>query len=177
MGYSFTAGPKRQRWDSFNFVSTKKNFLDIAMSTAKSEMDDFEPGGSEWADSWEDIAKTIARTCTVNRSRVAFLRMSCHGNVGQFRMGKTLFLEKNAHEWAPIVSQIAGFFVPGVSFVTIDSCKTGQGQGVLTAFSKALGGVDVRGYEDIQNKSTSEEDGRGAFVTCRVNVCTKNKGL
>ena len=61
--------------------------------------------------------------------------------------------------------------------MTIDSCKTGRGEGVLKAFSKALGGVDVRGYEELQTKSTSEENDRGAFVTCRVNICARNSGM
>lgn len=177
MGYSFTAGPKRERWDSFNFVSTRSNWLDLAMTISKFEMDNFEPGGSEWADSWEAVARSIARTCAANGSRVAQLRLSCHGNVGRFKMGRTLFTEENAAKWTPVVAQIAGYFVPGVSFVTIDSCKTGAGEGILKAFSSALGGVDVRGYEDLQRKSTSEENGRGAFVTCRATVCARNAGL
>ena len=177
MGYSFVAGPRGQRWDSFSFVSSMKNPLDIAMLFSKFELDNFEPGGSEWANSWDEIASSIKKTCERNKSRVAFLRLSCHGNVGAFRMGKSVFTENNSSKWGPVVSQIAGYFLPGVSFVTIDACKTGKGEGLLKAFSTALGGVDVRGYEDLQKKSTSEENGRGAFSTCRVNICTKNKGL
>lgn len=177
MGYSFVAGPKGQRWDSFNFVSKQKSLLDIAMLISKFEMDSFETGGSQWAGSWNEIAETIRTTCNANRSRVAFLRLSCHGNVGTFRMGNSVFTDTNAQEWEPVVAQIAGFFVPGVSFVTIDSCKTGQGDGVLKAFSRALGGVDVRGYEEIQTKSTSEDSDRGAFVTCKVNVCSRSGGI
>jgi hypothetical protein len=177
LGFSYVAGPQGQRWDSFSFVSTMKHPLDLAMLWSKFELDSFEPGGSEWANSWNDVAVSIRTRCQQNKSKVAFLRLSCHGNVGLFRMGKTLFLESNASSWSPIVSQIAGYFVPGLSFVTIDACKTGQGEGILKAFSRALGGVDVRGYEELQDRSTSEENGRGAFSTCRINTCQRNAGL
>lgn len=177
MGYSYVAGPRGQRWESFSFVSTMKNPLDLAMLFSKFEIDSFETGGSEWANSWDDIAKAIRTRCDANKSRVGFLRLSCHGNIGAFKMGKSVFTESNSARWTPIVSQIAGYFVPGVSFVTIDACKTGQGQEILKAFSMALGGVDVRGYEEIQNSSTSEENNRGAFATCRVNICSRNAGI
>lgn len=177
MGYTYVAGPQGQRWESFSFVSTMKNALDLAMLFSKFEMDSFEPGGSEWADSWDDIARAIRSRCERNKSRVGFLRLSCHGNIGAFKMGKSVFTEANAARWTPVVAQIAGYFVPGVSFVTIDACKTGQGEGLLKAFSTALGGVDVRGYEELQTKSTSEENGRGAFATCRVNICSRHPGI
>ena len=177
MAYSYVAGPSGQRWESFSFVSTMKSPLDIAMLISKFEMDNFESGGSEWADSWGTVAKSIRARCDSNKSRVGFLRLSCHGNVGVFRMGSSIFAESNSSLWTPVVSQIAAYFVPGVSFVTIDACKTGAGQGLLAAFSKALGGVDVRGYEELQTKSTSEDNGRGAFSTCRVKICTRSPGI
>jgi hypothetical protein len=177
MAYSYIAGPSGKRWESFNFVSNMKSPLDIAMLISKLEMDSFEMGGSEWAGSWGAVANSIRTRCDSNQSQVGFLRLSCHGNVGIFRMGNSIFAESNASQWTPIVSQIAGYFVPGVSFVTIDSCKTGAGQGILEAFSQALGGVDVRGYEELQTKSTSEDSDRGAFSTCRVKICTRTPGI
>lgn len=176
MGYSFKSANDGRQWESFSFVSKAKDRFDLAMLWSKMEIDLFETGGSEWAGSWDDVASCISRRCRKNNSRVAFLRLSCHGNVGAFAMGNSIFVESNKDKWMPIVAQISGYFVPGVSFVTIDSCKTGAGDGVLKAFSTALGGVDVRGYEDIQTKSTSEDSGRGAFVTCRVEVCERNPG-
>lgn len=177
MSYTYTAGPQGARWESFNFVSTMSNPLDLAILFSKFELDSFESGGSAWADSWSEVAQTIRSRCDANRSKVGFLRLSCHGNTGAFKMGKSIFAESNADRWSPVVAQIAGYFVPGVSFVTIDACKTGAGQGLLQAFSKALGGVDVRGYEEIQTKSTSDENGRGPFVTCRVSICRRSAGL
>jgi hypothetical protein len=177
MGYTYVAGPKGDRWESFNFVSTMTNPLDLAILYSKFELDSFEPGGSAWAASWGDVACEIRDRCEANGSRVGFLRLSCHGNTGAFKMGRSVFTEANVAKWRPVVAQVAGYFVPGVSFVTIDACKTGAGKGLLQAFSIALGGVDVRGYEEIQTRSTSDENGRGAFATCRVKICARSPGL
>ncbi len=174
MGYTFTGGPRGQKWEMFNFVSERaKGSLDLAMLISKFEVDNFEPGGAQWAGSWQDIDLAIRNKCDASNSKVGFLRMSCHGNVGYFRMGRSEFHMSNADRWGPVVARLAGYFVPGVSFVTIDSCLTGRGPEILKRFSQALGGVHVRAYEELQDQSTSPENGRGPFVTCQINTCKR----
>jgi len=180
MSYSYTAGPRGEKWESFTFVSSGKkgtNVHDLALLFSKLEYDLFE-NGSEWAGSWEDVAKSIKSKCNANQSKVGYLRLSCHGNDGVFVMGKSIFAISNMDKWTPHVAQIAGYFVPGVSFITIDACRVGRDDQILTGFSNALGGVDVRGYEELQSAfNNSAENGRGAAVTCRVNICTRHEAI
>ncbi|MDK9695763.1 MAG: hypothetical protein OEL76_05180 [Siculibacillus sp.] len=177
MSHLFQNSRTGQRWELINFVSKPSGIRGMAMLSSMLEIGLFEAGGGHWAGCWDDLAKKVVSTCTANKSKVAHLRISCHGDDGAFALGRSVFAAKNAPQWRPIVSQIASYFVPRVSFVTIDACRVAQDSEVLGLFSEALGGVAVRGYMEVQTKSTSEENDRGDFVTCHMENCRRTGGL
>lgn len=176
MTEKYKAGPNGQKWENFIFIADyKKSTIDLPMIISKLTFDMFE-GGSTWAKNWNDICKMIEKTCGKNESKIGFLRISCHGNTGIFAVGNSVFTVSNSKMWIPAVAKISKFFVPGVSFVTIDACRTGADAEILKLFSRALGGVSVRGYEQNQTENSSSEDGRGPFVTCRTHICEWSSG-
>lgn len=171
----FTAGTMGKRWAHFIFVADyQKTIPDIAMVVSKFSFDRFDRG-SKWATSWNDVVHSVKTLCEKEKCKVALFRLSCHGNQNGFKLGSSVFTEKNKDKWKPEVEKIAKYFDPNVSFVTIDACKTGQNQRLLQLFSEALGGVKVRGYEKNQSGfSTTEENDRGNFITCKVEICQTN---
>ncbi len=104
MSHSYKVGPKNQNWDSFIFVADyNKSLPDLAMWVSKFETSFFEKEGSSWATGWNDVVRTINSVCTKNGSKVSFLRLSCHGNVGVFALGNSIFSVKNYDKWKPQV--------------------------------------------------------------------------
>jgi hypothetical protein len=176
MAFSYLAGPRGQKWDSFVFVAAyNKPLQNVAMLVSRIEYGLFEKSGADWVTCWADVSRVVQTVCSKNGSKVSFLRISCHGNAGVFAVGTSIFSVKNASKWKPEVAKLSSLFTPGVSFVTIDACQTAADDRILQLFSEALGGVDVRGYEETQTENTTAENGRGPFVTCKMTICNRTE--